>query len=353
MTRLREDATAGQAIRYPYKGHGPAGYDRVSHTHSADELISWYRAMLRIRRIEEEIERRYHQDQMKTPIHLVIGQEAAAVGCCAALRETDLVYTSHRTHGAYLAKGGDLGRMLCEMHCRINGCVGSRGGSMHLIDKSVGMAGTSAIVGGAVPIATGAALAAKMKQDDRVVVVFIGDATTEEGVTAESLNFAALKKLPVIFFCENNFYSVQSPLAARQPARDIRAWAEAHGMPSVSVDGVNVLAVNDAVRDAVARARAGDGPTFVEVAVYRFRAHGGAGDDSKTGYRSDAERIAWEAVDPLPLFGEYLVRSATLDAAAIQTMEREITVEIADAFDLALASPNPTEGDLYRHVYAD
>ena len=221
--------------------------------------------MLRIRRIEEEIERRYHQDQMKTPIHLVIGQEAAAVGCCAALRKPTSSTPAIARTARISPKGGDLGRMLCEMHCRINGCVGSRGGSMHLIDKSVGMAGTSAIVGGAVPIATGAALAAKMKQEDRVVVVFLGDATTEEGVTAESLNFAALKKLPVIFFCENNFYSVQSPLATRQPPRDIRAWAEAHGMPAVSVDGVNVLAVHDAVRGAVARARAGDGPTFIEV----------------------------------------------------------------------------------------
>jgi acetoin:2,6-dichlorophenolindophenol oxidoreductase subunit alpha len=340
-------------IRYPYAGHGAAGFDRVSHSHSTAQLVGWYRSMLRIRRIEEEIERRYHQDQMKTPIHLVIGQEAAAVGCCAALRNTDLVYTSHRTHGAYLAKGGDLGRMLCEMHCRINGCVGSRGGSMHLIDKSVGVAGTSAIVGGAVPIATGAALAARMKQEDRVVVVFLGDATTEEGVTAESLNFAALKKLPVIFFCENNFYSVQSPLAARQPPRDISAWAAAHGMPSVSVDGVNVLAVHVAMRGAVARARAGDGPTFVEAAVYRFRAHGGAGDDSRTGYRTEAERVAWEAVDPITLFGEYLIRSSRLTAAAVQGMEREIASEIADAFELALNSPNPTEQDLYRHVYAD
>ena len=340
-------------IRYSYRGYGPAGFDRIPHSHSTDQLAAWYRAMLRIRRVEEEIERRYHEDLMKTPIHLVIGQEAAAVGCCTALRETDLVYTSHRTHGAYLAKGGDLGRMLCEMHCRINGCVGSRGGSMHLIDKSVGMAGTSAIVGGAVPIATGAALAAKMKQDDRVVVVFLGDATTEEGVTAESLNFAALKKLPVIFFCENNFYSVQSPLATRQPPRNIRAWAESHGMPAVSVDGVNILAVHDAVRAAVDRGRAGDGPTFIEVAVYRFRAHGGAGDDSKTGYRSEAERIAWEAVDPLPLFGEYLTRTARIDASAIQTMEHEIAGEIADAFELALSSPNPTEEDLYKHVYAE
>jgi len=340
-------------IRYPYTGQGAAGFDRISHSHPIEQLVGWYRSMLRIRRIEEEIERRYHEDQMKTPIHLVIGQEAAAVGCCSALRTTDLVYSSHRTHGAYLAKGGDLGRMLCEMHCRINGCVGSRGGSMHLIDKSVGMAGTSAIVGGAVPIATGAALAAKMKREDRVVVVFLGDATTEEGVTAESLNFAALKKLPVIFFCENNFYSVQSPLVTRQPQRNIRAWAEAHGMPATSADGVNVLAVHDAVSSAVARARAGEGSTFVEVPVYRFRAHGGAGDDSKTGYRTEAERISWEAVDPIRLFGEYLTRSGRLDANMTKAMESEIAAEIDEAFELALASPNPTEHDLYRHVYAE
>jgi len=309
--------------------------------------------MLRIRRIEEEIERRYHQDQMKTPIHLVIGQEAAAVGCCAALTRRDLVYTSHRTHGAYLAKGGDLRRMLCEMHCRINGCVGSRGGSMHLIDKSVGMAGTSAIVGGAVPIATGAALAATMKREDRVIVVFVGDATTEEGVLSESLNFATLKKLPIVFFCENNFYSVQSPLATRQPQRELRAWAEGHGLPAIAADGVNVLAVNDAVGEAVDRARAGAGPTFVEVPVYRFRAHGGAGDDSKSGYRDEAERIAWETVDPIKLFGNYLARTQRLDQGAIDTMEGDIAREIADAFDFALASPNPTEDDLHRHVYAD
>jgi TPP-dependent pyruvate/acetoin dehydrogenase alpha subunit len=340
-------------IRYPYRGEGAKGFDHFGGSHSGEALVDLYRSMLRIRRIEEEIERRYHQDQMKTPIHLVIGQEAAAVGCCAALRSSDLVYTSHRTHGAYLAKGGDLKRMLSEMHCRINGCVGSRGGSMHLIDKSVGMVGTSAIVGGAVPVAVGAALAAKLKNEDRVVVVFIGDATTEEGVAAESLNFAALKKVPIIFFCENNFYSVQSPLATRQPPRDIRVWAEAHGMPAVGVDGVNVLAVRDTVEKAVTRARAGDGPTFIEVPVYRFRAHGGAGDDSKTGYRDEAERRAWEAVDPVALLGEYLTRRSLVEASAIAAMERGIAAEIVEAFEHALASPNPTEEDLYRHVYAD
>src|SRR5256885_1781372 len=217
------------SIRYAYTGEGVRGFDRFAPTHAPDALRTLYRSMLRIRRIEEEIERRYQDDQMKTPIHLVIGQEATAVGCCAALLETDLVYSSHRTHGAYLAKGGDLKAMLCEMHCRANGCAGSRGGSMHLIDKRAGMAGTSAIVGGAV---------------------------------------------------------------------------------------------------AVARARAGGGPTFIEAPVYRFRAHGGAGDDSRTGYRDEAERAAWEAFCPINMFGEYLTTARILDAQSVAAMEREIEAEI-------------------------
>jgi TPP-dependent pyruvate/acetoin dehydrogenase alpha subunit len=339
-------------IRYTYTGEGLAGFDRFA-THPPEFLLNLYFSMLRIRRIEEEIERRYHQDQMKTPIHLVIGQEATSVGCCAALTTADLLYSSHRTHGNYLGKGGDLKAMLCEMHCRVNGCAGSRGGSMHLIDKKVGMAGTSAIVGGAVPIAVGAALAARMKGEPHVVVVFIGDATTEEGVASESLNFAALKRVPVIFFCENNFYSVQSPLAARQPERDLHAWAATYGMPSVAVDGVNVLAVYEATRTAVERARRGDGPTFIEAPVYRFRAHGGAGDDSHTGYRAEAERLAWEPYCPVELFGRFLSGRGVLEASSAAEMEEQIAAEIAEAFDFALASPNPTEEDLYRHVYAD
>src|SRR5436190_5072233 len=255
-------------IRYPYKGEGARGFERFSKTCSHNELVALHRKMLRIRRIEEEIERRYHEDEMKTPIHLVIGQEAAAVGCCGAMQRADSLYLSHRTHGGYLAKGGDLKAMLSEMHCRANGCAGSRGGSMHLIDKDAGVAGTSAIVGGAVPIAAGAALAAQIRKDDRVVVVLIGDATTEEGVCSESMNFAALKQLPMVFFCENNFYSVQSPLAARQPQRDIRRWAEGFGMPAVKVDGMNVLEVYDATAAALDRARGG-GPTFIEAPLYR------------------------------------------------------------------------------------
>ena len=340
-------------IRYKYTGEGATGFERYHGTHTPDFLRSLYFSMLRIRRIEEEIERRYHQDQMKTPIHLVIGQEATSVGACAALAKTDLLYSSHRTHGNYLAKGGDLKAMLAEMHCRITGCVGSRGGSMHLIDKRVGMAGTSAIVGGAVPIAVGAALAAQMQGKERVTMVFLGDATTEEGVTSESLNFAALKKVPVVFFCENNFYSVQSPLSTRQPPRDLHRWAATYQMPAVAVDGVNVLAVHDAAVQAVERARSGGGPTFIEAPVYRLRAHGGSGDDTHTGYRHLEEREHWEAVDPIPLFEHFLRTKELLDDRAIAASETRIASEIADAFEFALNSPHPTKEDLTRHVYAD
>jgi TPP-dependent pyruvate/acetoin dehydrogenase alpha subunit len=340
-------------IRYPYTGAGLDGFRARGDCYSQDFHRALFRSMLRIRRIEEAIESRYHEDQMKTPIHLVIGQEATSVGCCAALTASDLLYSSHRTHGNYLAKGGDLPAMLAEMYCRINGCVGSRGGSMHLIDKSVGMAGTSAIVAGAMPIATGAALAAQMKGEDRVVVVFLGDAATEEGAASESLNFAVLKRLPIIFFCENNFYSVQSPLWTRQPARELWKWAQGYGLPSTQVDGMNVLEVFESTRDAVARARSGGGPTFIEALCYRYRGHGGSGDDTRTGYRDMDERTAWDSVDPIALHREYLSEIGALTDAQLAEMHSEIAAEVEEAFAHAIAGPNPTEADLYRHVYAD
>jgi len=339
--------------RYDYTGTGFEAWKTRLAGQDKGFLVELFRRMLRIREIELEIERRYRQDHMKTPIHLVIGQEATAVGCCAAMRATDLAYSSHRTHGVYLAKGGDLKAMLSEMHCRIDGCAGSRGGSMHLIDFSVGMAGTSAIVAGSVPIATGAALAAQMQGADRVIAVFFGEAATEEGVVSECLNFAALKKLPIVFFCENNFYSVQSPLSERQPARDIARWAEAHAMPAVRIDGMNVLDVHEAARAAIERARAGGGPGFIEARVYRYRAHGGNGDDSASGYRSVAEREAWEQRCPVEGLYGLLKDAGILDEATRKAMHEAIVAETLAAFEHALAAPHPVEADLYTHVYAE
>lgn len=339
-------------IRNPFLGPGVEAWREKLSAYDPAFLRELFRRVLRIRLIEEEVERRYHQDQMKTPIHLVIGQEATAVGCCAAMNVSDLAYSSHRSHGVYLAKGGDLRAMLSEMHCRANGCAGSRGGSMHLIDFGVGMAGSSAIVAGSVPIAAGAALAARMQGHDRVAMVFFGEAATEQGVLSETLNFAALKKLPLVFVCENNFYSVQSPLAARQPARDLHRWAEGHALRATRVDGMNVLETYEAARAAIADARSGGGPTFIEARLYRFRAHGGAGDDSQTGYRDADERAHWERHCPVEGWYRILEDAGAIDQSMRQAMHDSIMDETLAAFQYALDSAEPVEADLARHVYA-
>jgi pyruvate dehydrogenase E1 component alpha subunit len=335
-------------------GEGLSGYSRFKDgSYPKDLLHSIFFSMLRIRLIEEKIEADYHKDRMKTPIHLVIGQEAITVGVCAALNKTDLVHATHRTHGTYLAKGGNLRAMIAEMFCKTTGCVGSRGGSMHLLDQSVGMAGSSAIVGGAVPIATGMALTAKMKKADWISTVFFGDAATEEGAVWESINFAALKKLPVIYVCENNFYSVCSPLTNRQPPNvEIYKKAESFGVAAVQLDGTNVLEVYEAAVEAVKRARLGSGSTFIEAKAYRWRAHGGAGDDSHTGYRDPEEVKLWQQVCPVETFFQFLKEIHVIDGKERQAMAKEISEEIEDAFAFAERSPLPTETDLSLHLYS-
>lgn len=340
-------------IKYPYCGKGEKVFQDLKQNYDNGFLFSLYREMLRIRLIEEEIERRYCEDEMKTPIHLVIGQEASSVGVCAALNKDDLIYSSHRTHGNYLAKGGDLKKMLSEFYCRINGCAGSRGGSMHLLDKNVGMAGSSAIVAGSLPIATGAALSAQLLKKEHVVAVFFGDAATEEGVVWESLNFAALRKLPVIFVCENNFYSVCSNINVRQPKVKIYKKAESFGLKSFQVDGCNVLDVFETAQEAVKLARTGNGPTFIESIAYRWRGHGGAGDDSASGYRDPGEVAHWQAFCPIKLLGDYLEKQKAIDQSSKDLLTREIKLEIDEAFNHAISSPNPEEKDLDKFVYSE
>ena len=337
-------------VRYPYSGNGFTEAPRAGL--AADFLRDLYRAMLRIRRIEEEIERRYPEDQMKTPIHLMIGQEAASVGVCAALRKQDLLYCSHRTHGNYLAKGGNLKRMMAELYCKAAGCAGSRGGSMHLLDKSVGMMGSSAICAGAVPIATGAALTAQLRNLDQVVTVFVGDGACEEGVVWESLNYAALRKLPVIYVCENNFYSVCTPLWKRQPDAKLVDKAASFGANALAVDGMNVLEVFEAAQKAVAYAHAGKGPVFIEARLYRWRGHGGVGDDSHTGYRDADEVKEWQNFCPVETFYRYLKLYQMIDSEKVLAMKIEIDEEISEAFAFAISSPVPDVRELAKYVYA-
>ena len=341
-------------IKNKFLGEDFDAYENSPLLNDKGLLVSLYFYMLRIRRVEEEIERRYCEDEMKSPIHLVIGHEATSVGSCAAIRRDDLIYCSHRTHGHYLAKGGSLKRMLSELYCRLNGCSGSRGGSMHLLDKDVGMAGAFAIVAGVIPIATGAALSFQLKKQKNIAMVYMGDAATEEGACWEAVNFAALKKLPIIFFCENNFFSVCSPIEVRQPPNtEIYKKAAGFGLASVRVDGTNVLAVFDATRQAVERARNGDGPTFIEARVYRWRGHIGAGDDSASGYRDPAEIKHWETYCPIDRFYDFLIKLNLYSEADRTESEEVIAEEISEAFEHAIASSNPTEKDLYTYIYSE
>ena len=340
------------AVKYPYRGQGieEASLNR----YEPSELLKFYHEMLRIRRIEEKVADKYHEDEMKTPIHLAIGQEGVAVGSCSALTKEDLAFCGHRTHGVYLAKGGDLNAMFSEFHCRINGCAASRGGSMHLLDKSVGMAGSSAIVAGIIPIATGSALAAKQKGEKRITTVYLGDAAAEEGACWESLNFAKLKELPILYICENNYYSVCSPLEFRQPPGvEIYKKAEAFGLNSQSIDGNNVIEVFEATQRAKESILTGEGPAFIEAHTYRWRGHHGAGEDYQLGYRSKEELDAWKEVDPIRLFEDALRKKGILSDEVRQKMEGEIDEEVASAFKHALSSPFPTEADLLTHVYSE
>ncbi len=338
-------------IKYPYKGKGIQGLKEKIENYTAKDLLQIFRAMFRIRLIEEEIATRYQDNEMKSPVHLANGQEAVAVGSCMALRKEDLVYCGHRTHAVYLAKGGNLDAMLSELHCRSNGCCASRGGSMHLLDKEVGMAGSSAIVAGIIPIATGAALAAKLQGKDHKICVFFGDAAVEEGAFWESINFAKLKELPILYICENNYYSVCSPLEHRQALGiNIADKVRAFGLESWSLDGNNVLEVHEATQRAVHLLQKGNGPVFFEAHTYRWMGH--HGDREDLGYRSQEELASWKQVDPLLLLKEVLSEQGMLSRKQQEEFAQEIQREIVQGFERALQSPFPLEEDLLTHVYA-
>ena len=315
-----------------------------------ERLKAFYVQMTRIRRAEEAIVARYPEQEIRCPTHLSIGQEAVAVGVCQALSERDVVLSGHRCHAHYLAKGGSLRRMFAELYGKATGCCGGKGGSMHLASPETGMLGASAIVAGTVPIAVGAALAAALRGSDDVSVAFFGDAGIEQGVTHESLAFAALRRLPVVFVCENNLYATLTPLSKRQVSADIWPRAVAHGVPGVSVDGNDVLAVYEAAAHAVARARAGDGPTFIEAKTYRWREHVGPNFDVELGYRTQAELDAWMARDPLLRHARILETSGVLTAAERLALDREVEAEVADAVRFAKASPFPEPAALYADV---
>ena len=309
-------------------------------------------SMLRIRRIEEALADRYAEQEMRCPMHLCIGQEAIAVGVCAALSSHDVVFGNHRAHGHYLARGGNLNAMIAELYGRVTGCCGGRGGSMHLIDLGVGFMGATPIVGGTVPLAVGSAWAAALMGEPRVSVVFFGDGCFEEGVVHESLNFAALHKLPVVFVCENNEFSVYTRLTERQPDRPIYRVAEAHGVAAYAGDGNDVEAVLSIAQVAVAKARQGEGPQFIELKTYRWREHCGPSFDDDLNYRSKPEIEDGLKDCPIAKLLTRLKQRNVIASSEVSRFEAEIRQEIQEAFQFALASAKPSSKAAEERLYA-
>jgi len=309
--------------------------------------------MKRLRALEETIATRYAEGKMRCPVHLSTGQEAVSAAVGLVLEPTDLAVSGHRAHTHYLAKGGSMRRMLAEIYGKATGCSRGKGGSMHLIDESVGFKGSTAIVGGTVPIGTGLGLSLKRRGTDRVACVFLGDAVVEEGVFFEAVNFAVLQRLPVLYVCENNLFSVYSPLAVRQPAgRVIHEMVAALGLPTAAGDGNDPEAVFTTCRTMVQAIRSGGGPAFVEFATYRWREHCGPNFDNDIGYRAEAEFLAWKERDPVATYARRLLKERVVTDAEIAVMDREIAAEVANAFAFAESSPFPAPETAAEDVHA-
>jgi TPP-dependent pyruvate/acetoin dehydrogenase alpha subunit len=316
------------------------------------DLLLLFQSMLRIRRVEEALAQHYQEQEMRCPMHLCIGQEASAVGVCAALEKSDQIMSGHRAHGHYLAKGGGLKALYAELYGRATGCSGGRGGSMHLIDMNVGFLGSTPIVGGTVPIAVGAAWSAKLQNKNHVVVVFFGDGCFEEGVVHESMNFACLHKLPILFVCENNGYSVYTDLKSRQPDRTITAIADAHGLQTMRLDGNNVLEIYRSANTVVRNIRNESGPHFLELNTYRWMEHCGPNDDDHLNYRPANEVKYWKDQCPIEQAKVQLYAQGLLDDFSLKAMEQAIATEINEAFDYVSTSPFPATETINNHLFA-
>jgi pyruvate dehydrogenase E1 component alpha subunit len=310
-----------------------------------------YVTMLRIRRLENRLVELLRNREIKCPTHLYTGQEAIAAGVCASLRQDDYVFSTHRSHGHYIAKGGDLKALMAELFGKSTGCSRGRGGSMHLVDPEVGLMGSAAIVASTIPLAVGTALASAMQGNNRVAVAFFGDGATDEGVFDESLNFASLRKLPVVFICENNLFSTHLPLYLRQPADNIASRAKIHLMPAVRIDGNNVLKVYETSRQAITDARNGRGPSLIECRTYRWRAHVGWPQDYDVGYRTKKEVQKWEKRCPIKAYEKFLVGEGVLSESEMKQIAGQIDRDIEEALTFAHESPFPDESEITEGVY--
>jgi TPP-dependent pyruvate/acetoin dehydrogenase alpha subunit len=314
--------------------------------------LNLYQNMLLIRMAEEEIAKQYKFGKMRCPTHLSIGQEASATGVGMALKNSDLAVSTHRAHAHYLAKGGSLKRMIAEIYGKATGCCKGKGGSMHLIDRSVGFEGSTAIVGNTMPIGVGLGLSLKLDSKDSVSVVYCGDGSIEEGVFYESINFAVTKKLPVLFVCENNSYSVYSPLKVRQPkGRKIYEMVAAMGIETRYEDGNDVRKVNQLTNHAIASIKKTGSPFFIELETYRWREHCGPNFDNDIGYRSEDEYLEWKKRDPIKLFEKALIKEKIANKVKLNTIKKNTRLRVQEAFIYAEKSPFPDSNKAFESMF--
>lgn len=321
---------------------------------SKELLIELYTTMLRIRLCEESLVKPILNREIVCPCHLYTGQEAIAAGVCALLSDQDYIFGTHRSHGHFIAKGGSIKNMIAEIYGRETGCSRGRGGSMHLIDPDKGIMGAAPIVAGTIALALGAALAVKIRKGENVVVSFFGDGATGEGVLYESLNFASLKKLPLIFVCENNLYSTHMSIDECRPNRDVQTIGKPFDVVSVQVDGNNVLDVYENMLEAVEICRSGRGPVLLECLTYRLRGHVGPDDNiqgTHTDIRSQQEIEEWKRKDPILNFTRDLIENNILTEKKMGLIIEDVNAEIREAYEFALNSPYPDESELDRYVF--
>ena len=322
--------------------------------YSKDFLTDLYTMMLKIRLCEESFVEPIVDGDIKCPVHLYSGQEAIAVGICAALNRDDFVFGNHRSHGHFIAKGGKINEMVAEIYGKQTGCSRGRGGSMHLIDPVNGMLGSAPIVSGTISLALGASLASKIRKQKRVSISFFGDGATGEGVLYESMNLAALKNLSIIFVCENNHYATHMPIAECRPNCPIVDIAKPFGITSACLDGNDVIEVFEAAKRAVEICRSGKGPFFIEAATYRLRGHVGP-DDNIQGTHTDIRPLdeveTWKKRDPIVNFEKRLFDESVLSELEIKEIKNNINEEIEEAHNFAKQSPYPEASELSRYVF--
>lgn len=317
-------------------------------------LLGLYRTMLQIHLCEESLVVPILTREVRCPVHLCSGQEAIAAGVCVALSDKDYMFGTHRSHGHFLAKGGKLTALIAEIYGKDSGCSRGMGGSMHLCAPERGFLGAAPIVAGTIPLALGAALATSIRKEKRVTVSFFGDGATGEGVLFESLNFAALKKLPIIFACENNFYSTHLPIRECRPNNNIARVAEPFCIKNLRVDGNNVLKVYEATKDAARLCRTGRGPVFIEFITYRLRGHVGPDDNiqgTHTDIRPKSEIERWKKKDPVVNLKKFLIRERIATEPELRKIEAAVDREVKAAHDFNQASRYPEKHKLSKYVF--